>query len=119
MTELETKLLAQVKGLISAIESNSGAEPSLSVLCREVDLAKALIAEAETARPQIGVGQVWRDRRGCHVKIVRKLDEPDRYGRQYIDAIGATYRHDGSFNGDGGFPCGYDLVELVGKEDRQ
>lgn len=51
MTELETKLLAQMRGLISAIESNSGAEPSLSVLCREVDLAKALIAEAEATQP--------------------------------------------------------------------
>ncbi len=119
MNELETKLLAQVKGLISAGENNSGAEPSLSVLCREVDLAKALIAEAEAARPQIGVGQVWRDRRGYHVEIVRKLDAPDRYGRQYIDAIGCAYKHNGSFSGDGGSPCGYDLVELVGKGDQQ
>lgn len=139
MTELEMKLLAQLKGLLSDVEGLMGESGGVYGMHLNGDVspwgeleeggrferlshmssARAVVAEAEAARPHIGVGQMWRNRNGDLIEIVRKLDAPDRFRRQYLDADDCAYRHDGSFSGDGGFPCGYDLVELVGKEDRQ
>lgn len=86
MNDLETKLLAQLQGLISAVENN-GAEQSLSVLCREVDLAKALIAESQATQrqaqqPSADGWIAWAGNPGIPVKYGTRVDVEYRDGER-------------------------------------